>query len=179
MRFQCNICSPNGGAVLASLEGVRPTAYQVPVVAKQTVTGTTPKKVAKGVLIPFWSLMGQITDKSDDANMAFKVHVSKVKVGTETYAVEVGTFVNTKPIEAGDRLLLLQGSIARALETGATPEPAPKRPRVAAGPAKGRAPAGGAKGGKGAIVAKGGKGGANVAKGVKGGKGGAKGKRGR
>jgi len=123
----------------------------------------------------------QITDSSGKANMASKVHVSKVKVGTETYAVEVGTFVNTKPIEAGVRLLLLQNSIARALEleTGATPEPAPKRPRVAAGPAKGRAPAGGAKGGKGAIVAKGGKSGANAAKGVKGGKSGAKGKRGR
>ena len=115
--------------------------------------------------------------------MTFKVHVSNVKVGTETYSVDVGTFVNTKPIEAGDRFLLLQGSIARALETGATPEPAPKRPRVAAGPAKGRAPgqrsgkpAIVAKGGKGAIVANGGNCGANVANGVKGGEGDAKGK---
>ena len=64
--------------------------YQVPVAVK-TVTGTAPRKVAKGVLMPFWSLMGQTTDSSDKANMAFKVHVSKVKVGTETYAVEVGT----------------------------------------------------------------------------------------
>ena len=162
------------------MEGVRPTVYQVPVAVK-TVTGTAPRKVAKGVLMPCWPLMGQYTDSNDTTNMTFNVHVSKVKVGTETYAVEVGTFVNTKPIEADVRLLLLQKSIARALEleTGATPEPAPKRPRVAAGPAKGRAPAGGAEGGNGAIVAKGGKSGASAAKGVKGGKSGVTGKRGR